>query len=195
MIIGPQFISAVFFATSTKPVKNSIAFVGAVAVAVGVGTLISIALAKLLGVSDSGSEQSTASDVLPYLLSAALVVLSARTYLKRGEIELPSWIASLQEADTRLAFRLGMSLIFLMPTDLIVMLGVGEYLVSNGLGWVDAIPFILATALIAGLPLIALLLLGDRAETAIPRARDWMNSNAWVIQIVVYLFFIYLLLG
>jgi hypothetical protein len=34
-----------------------------------------------------------------------------------------------------------------------------------------------------------------RAEVAMPKVRDWMNSHSWVINIFVYLVFIALILS
>jgi Sap-like sulfolipid-1-addressing protein len=75
-----------------------------------------------------------------------------------------------------------------------VMLTVATNLEQNGEGWVEAIPFILLTALIAALPLLAFLLFHRRAVTAMPKLRDWMNDNSWLVNIIVCLIFIVLIL-
>jgi hypothetical protein len=43
--------------------------------------------------------------------------------------------------------------------------------------------------LLVGLPLLVLLALGKRAETTLPKLRDWMNANSWVVSEVVIVFF------
>jgi hypothetical protein len=50
--------------------------------------------------------------------------------------------------------------------------------------------FIVLTVLIAGVPLIALLLMGRRAETVLPSVRNWMNANSWIVSEAVILFFL-----
>ena len=64
-----------------------------------------------------------------------------------------------------------------------------------GSSLVDALPFIAATTLIAALPLIGYLLFGRRAREAMPKVRDWMNANSWVVSIIAYGIFIVLILG
>jgi hypothetical protein len=54
---------------------------------------------------------------------------------------------------------------------------------------VNAIPFFLLTALFIGLPLLVLLALGKRGQTTLPKARDWMNANSWVVSEIVVVFF------
>jgi hypothetical protein len=46
------------------------------------------------------------------------------------------------------------------------------------------------TLLLVGLPLIDLLLLGKRGEDLLPKVRDWMTNNSWVISEIVLVFFL-----
>ena len=47
-----------------------------------------------------------------------------------------------------------------------------------------------ATLLMA-LPILAYLLLGRRAREAMPGIRDWLTTNAWLVNLVVIVYFIY----
>jgi hypothetical protein len=51
------------------------------------------------------------------------------------------------------------------------------------------------TVLIAALPILAYLLFRRRAEAAMPKVRDWMNANSWLVNIIVFGIFIILILG
>jgi len=62
-------------------------------------------------------------------------------------------------------------------------------------GLVDAMPFILATTPLAALPLLGYLVFHRRAVTAMPKVRDWMNANSWVVNIIACAIFIVLILG
>jgi hypothetical protein len=53
----------------------------------------------------------------------------------------------------------------------------------------------LATILIAALPLLSYLLFRRRAERAMPKVRDWMNTHSWLVNIIVYIIFIILILA
>ena len=39
------------------------------------------------------------------------------------------------------------------------------------------------------------LALGQRAETLLPKVRDWMDTNSWIVSEVVLVFFIFIVLG
>lgn len=59
-----------------------------------------------------------------------------------------------------------------MPTDVVSMATVGAYLSREGA------------------PFLVLLLLGERAETVLPKVRQWMNTNSWIVSEAVILFFL-----
>jgi Sap-like sulfolipid-1-addressing protein len=83
-------------------------------------------------------------------------------------------------------------LFLVMPTDVVTMFTVGASLTRHGQPWQHSLPFILVTLLLVALPLLDLLFLGKRAEVLLPKVRDWMTSNSWVISEVVIVFFLVL---
>ena len=123
-----------------------------------------------------------------------LVAAAIRNFVKRETIEPPKWLGALQEANTRKAFLLGLLLLTIFPSDFVVLLTVGMNLEHNGDSVVDALPFIGLTILIAALPFLAFLLFHRRASTAMPKVRDWMNANSWLVNIIVCCIFIVLIL-
>jgi hypothetical protein len=65
----------------------------------------------------------------------------------------------------------------------------------NDASLLAALSFIGATVLVAALPLLLyLLLFRRRAQRLMPRMRDWMNANSWLLNILVYVVFIVLIL-
>ena len=194
MMAGPQIMSAIIFVTAKRAVPVSAAFVAGVAIAVTLGTAITLALANELSLGDSSNSGSTGS-VIQYVLVGLLVLAAIKTYLGRETAEPPKMLGRLQEADAKLAFRTGVFLILLFPSDVLVLLTVGTNLAQSDSGVVDALPFIAATTLIAALPLLGYLLFHRRAVTAMPKVRDWMNANSWVVNIIACGIFIVLILG
>jgi hypothetical protein len=81
-----------------------------------------------------------------------------------------------------------------MASDVIVMLTVGMNLVQNNAGLLAALPFIVATVLVAALPLLLYLLFYRRAQRLAPKIRDWMNAHSWLVNIIVCGVFILLIL-
>jgi hypothetical protein len=57
------------------------------------------------------------------------------------------------------------------------------------------VPFMAATVFIAALPVLSYLLFRHRAKRAMPKVRDWMNKNSWLVNIIVYVIFIVLILA
>jgi len=195
MMAGPQIMSAVVFVTSENPVKKSIAFVLGVLVAATVGVAALRGIQSLIGgdLGDSSDGGST-GHIIQYALVALLVAAAIKNYVKRETIEPPKWLGKLQQADAKQALKTGLLVILFMPSDLIVMLTVATNLEQSGDSIVAAVPFILLTALIAALPLLGYLIFHRRAVTAMPKVRDWMNANSWLVNIIVCGIFIVLIL-
>src|SRR5215207_6902466 len=120
---GPQIMSAIIFVTPPKPVKVSVPFVAAVAIATAVGVLITRTLAALLGNSVSlgdPSDPGSIGHIIQYLLVGLLVALAVKNYVNRETIEPPRWLGTLLTADWKTALKTGLLLILLFPSDVIV---------------------------------------------------------------------------
>jgi len=197
MMAGPQIMSAIIFVTASKPVKISASFIAGVAIATTVGIAIALTLVSLLGSSLSlgdSSDNGSTGHVIQYLLVGLLVAFAVKNYLGRESVEPPNWLGALMSADWQRAFKTGLLVILLMPSDIIIMLTVGVNLVQSGGGLIAALPFIGATILVAALPLLLFLLFHRRAQRLMPKVRDWMNSNSWLVNIIVCGVFIVLIL-
>jgi threonine/homoserine/homoserine lactone efflux protein len=197
MMAGPQIMSAIIFVTAPKPVRVSVAFITGVAIATTVGVIIAVVVVSLLGDSVSlgnPSNKGSTGNLIQYLLVGLLAALAVKNYLRRETIEPPTWLGTLQNADAQRAFKTGLLVILLMPSDIIIMLTVGVHLVHNDAGLLAALPFIGATVLVAALPLLLYLLFYRRAQLLTPKVRDWMNANSWLVNIIVCVVFIALIL-
>jgi hypothetical protein len=62
--------------------------------------------------------------------------------------------------------------------------------VESRRSWWQFLPFLLLTLLFLALPALLLLIFGKRGRAFLPKARDWMNTNSWVISEIVLVFFI-----
>ena len=88
------------------------------------------------------------------------------------------------------SFRLGFLLLGLFPGDIVTSVAVGAYLSNHGEPWWHVLPFLALTLLFLGLPAILVLALGQRAQTLLPKIRDWMNDNSWIVSEIVIVLFI-----
>jgi Sap, sulfolipid-1-addressing protein len=196
MNAGPQIMSAIIFVTASKPLKLSAYFLAGVVIAVTAGVTITYTLASVLGNSVSlgdPSDSGSIGNIIQYVLVGLLVLLAIRSYLGRETSEPPRWLGAMQNAKPRTAFMAGLLLLSVFPSDLMILLTVGINLAQHDAGLVAALPFIGATILIAALPALSYLLFRRRAERAMPKVRDWMNTNSWLVNIIVYVIFILLI--
>ncbi|MET0957588.1 MAG: GAP family protein, partial [Solirubrobacterales bacterium] len=72
---------------------------------------------------------------------------------------------------------------------------IGTHLANHSDPWWHALPFVFLTLFLLGLPALLVLALGQRAETLLPKVRDWMNTNSWIVSEIVLVFFIFIVLG
>jgi len=188
MVAGPQFLSAIFLASREAWRRNSAAFVGGAALSIS----LVVALAYALGIGAIG--QGAPRTGLSAVVLVALLFAMVHTYRTREESEPPRWMGTLGAATPRFSFRLGFLLLGIFPTDLLTSAAVGSYLVSQDAPVTDASPFVLLTLLVLASPSLVLLAFGDRAEAVLPKVRNWMNDNAWIVNEVVIVFFVALTL-
>ena len=184
MIAGPQILSSIFLATSEGWRRNSIAYISGAALSIT--AIVSASYFFLNGISDGGPP----SDTVDIVVLVLLVLAGIHTYVKRGESQPPKWMGKLQGADAKFSFRLGFLLLGVFPTDILTSVAVGQYLANHDSPWWHCGAFVAVTLLLLALPLLGLLAFGERAQTAIPKVRDWMNNNSWVVSEAVIGLFI-----
>ena len=198
MNAGPQIMSAIIFVTAPKALRLSAYFLAGVVIAVTVGVTVTYTLANMLGNSISlgdPSDSGSIGNIIQYLLVGLLVFLSIRSYLGRETSEPPRWLGAMQNAKPRTAFMAGLLLLSVFPSDFVILLTVGMNLAQSGASLLGAVPFVAATIFIAALPVLSYLLFRRRAEVLMPKVRDWMNTNSWLVNIIVYVVFIVLILA
>jgi hypothetical protein len=190
MVAGPQIISAVFLATSLNWRRNSLAYVSGAAFSITLCVTAAYFVAKeIKGGGDDEAGGST-GDWLDIAVLVLLVAAMVYVFLGRKQSEPPKWMGKLQDASPGFSLRLGALLLGIFPTDIITSVTVGTHLAREGDDWVKCLPFIGLTLLLLALPATLVLLLGHRAQEFLPKVRDWMNTNSWVVSEVVIVFFI-----
>jgi hypothetical protein len=194
MMAGPQIMTAIVLVTHRDAVRVSLAFLIGVAVAATLGTAIAYLLADRIDLGDA-SDRGSLGNVVQFVLVGLLLLLAIRTFRNRETVKPPKWLGSLQEATPRKALTMGLLLVGVMPTDIASMLTVGVNLAQNDDSLLDAVPFLALTLVIAALPLLTYFALGRRAREAMPKVRDWMTANSWLVNIIVLGIFIVLILG
>jgi zinc transporter ZupT len=183
MIAGPQILSAIFLATSQDWRRDSAAFIAGAGISVT--TVVTLGFLLSTGASDRGASNNTLDIVILALLLAA----GAHTYLTRKTSQPPKWMGKLETAKPKLAFRLGFLLLGVFPTDILTSFAVGGSLARNGDSWWEVLPFVAVVMLFVAAPALLLVFLGERGQKLLPKVRDWMNENSWIVsEIVIGLF-------
>jgi Sap, sulfolipid-1-addressing protein len=190
MIAGPQIVTAVFLATSENWRKNSAAFLVGVLLTVTFFVTLAYIVARLLRNAAGGSHKEGSGQVVDVILLLLLLVAGVFVFLNRKKAEPPRWMGRLQTATPRLSFTLGLLLLGVFPTDIITSISVGSYLARNDDPWWYCLPFVLVTLLLTALPVLLVLVAGRRARALLPKVRDWMNTNSWIISEIVIAFFV-----
>jgi hypothetical protein len=193
MVAGPQIISSFFFATSESWKKVSGAYVAGAALSIT--AVVSAAYLFSKGASSGGEEGGSSSDTIDYAIVALLIFAAIHTFRGRNQSEPPKWMGKLQAATPKAAFVLGFLLLGFFPSDLVTSVSVGSFLGNHGDPWSDALPFVLFTLLLLALPALLVASMGDRAQAFLPKVRDWMNVNSWIISEAVIVFFIVMVLA
>ncbi|WP_254529972.1 GAP family protein [Natrinema gelatinilyticum] len=189
MITGPQILSPIFLATSEKWRTNSIAYVFGASLSISLIVIIAYFIGNSL--SGSGSLLGASAQELLYLVVLVLLLYAAvGTYRTRNVSDPPAWMGKLTTATPRFSFRLGFLLLGFFPTDIVTSVSVGTYLAANGDPVADAAGFVLLTLFILALPSLSVFALGKRAEAALPKIRDWMDENSWIISEAVIVLFV-----
>ena len=184
MIAGPQILSAIFLATSEGWRRNSAAYV--------TGAALSITATVTIGyfVSTQAAGKGSSDDTVYIVVFVLLAIAAIHTFRTRKTAEPPKWMGKLEDASPKLSFRLGFLLLGLFPGDIVTSFAVGAYLSNHGEPWWHVLPFLTLTLLFLGLPAILVLALGQRGQALLPKVRDWMTDNSWIVSEIVLVFFI-----
>jgi small neutral amino acid transporter SnatA (MarC family) len=192
MVAGPQIISAFFFATSSNWKKISAAYVFGAAISIALVVAASYLLRQGAGEANEGS--SSGLTTTDYIILVLLAFAMVRNYRKRNESEPPKWMGKLQSATPKTALVLGFLLLGFFPSDLITSISIGGFLSEHGDPYWHVLPFLFLTLLFLALPALTVAVLGKRGEELLPKVRDWMNTNSWIVSEVVLVFFIVIIL-
>lgn len=194
MVAGPQIISAVFFATAERWRGSSAAYVLGAALSITIVVTVAFLLSNAVG-GDGGDDEEGLRGI-DYAIVALLLFAMVQKFRTRGQSEPPKWMSKLQTATPKLAFALGFLLLGFFPSDLVTSVSVGAHLASDGDPWWYALPFVALTLTLLAAPALLVAALGRRAEAVLPRVRDWMNTNAWLVsELVLGLFVVLVLTG
>jgi Sap, sulfolipid-1-addressing protein len=147
-------------------------------------------VASLVGGEPKGSDEDSGASAIDIAIVLLLAVLVVYVFLNRKKAEPPKWMGKLQSATPKFALTLGLLLMGVFPTDIITSTTVGGYLARQDDPWWYCLPFLVGAMLFLALPALLVLVLGQRGQVFLPKARDWMNTNSWIVNEIVIVFFL-----
>ncbi|MBW6433658.1 GAP family protein [Actinoplanes hulinensis] len=191
MIAGPQIITAIFLASSQEARRSSLAYLGGAGLAGLIGlTVWHFAFHVVRGAGGGQGKHDGTRHLIDWVVLAVLLALMVIIFVRRKRSRPPKWMNTLQAASPRFAFGLGFLLFIAMPSDEATMVAVTGSLAGHDKPWWHLLPFLAVTLLLLALPLIILLVLGQRAVTVLPKVRDWANEHSWLVSEAVILIFV-----
>jgi hypothetical protein len=190
MIAGPQVVSAVFLATSESWRRNSVAYICGAAFSITLFVTVAYFVAQAVKGGGGDKAGGSTGDWMDIAILVLLLLLAFHVFRARKTAEPPKWMGKLQTASPGFSLKLGALLLGVFPTDILTSATVGTHLSREGEPWVHSLPFIGLTLLLLSIPAILVVLLGRRAQVVLPKARDWMTTNSWIVSEIVIVFFI-----
>jgi threonine/homoserine/homoserine lactone efflux protein len=159
--------------------------------------LVAVSVVGLLvaGNADSSNDTSTTVDVVVLVFGLLLLSVAVREWRGRPrpgeEPELPKWMAAVDEFTAGRALGLGVLLSAVNPKNLALTLAAAASLAQAGLsagGDVAGVAvFVVIGSLTVAGPVVAYLLMGQRAERMLAELKQFMSANNSVIMAVVCL--------
>jgi len=202
MVSPINIVAAILLLFSERPLLNASCYLGGfvAGLAAVVGGLTAVAGAVHL---DPGSNQSRGASALLLALGAGLIVVAVRKFRGRpgpdDPSSLPGWMDGIAGFGSGRSLAVGAGVGAGNPKNIVVGLGTAVAVSSAGLPvgqqvTVLAIYLVLASLGVAA-PILAMLVLGDRAGTVLDGWKTWLTRNNTAMMAVIYLFFGVYLIG
>jgi hypothetical protein len=202
MVSPINIVAAILLLFSERPLLDASCYLGGfvAGLAAVVGGLTAVAGAVHL---DPGSNQSRGASALLLVLGAGLIVVAVRKFRGRPRLDdpssLPGWMDGIAGFGSGRSLAVGAGIGAGNPKNIVVALGTAVAVSSAGLPvgqqvTVLAIYVVLASLGVAA-PILAMLVLGDRAGTVLDEWKTWLTRNNTAMMAVIYLFFGVYLIG
>jgi hypothetical protein len=184
-------IALILMLFSAHAARNSVSFaIGWLAGLTGAGLIV---LALNLQSSDGG--ESTSSGTVKIVIGAVFILLGVRQWRTRprdgAEPETPAWMAAIDDFSAVKSVGLGILLSAINPKNLALTIAAAVTISGSGLTGGEEVGVMLIFVLIGSLtilvPVVAYLILGDRAEGGLASMREWLDANNHTVMTVLFI--------
>jgi len=183
-------IAVILMLFSARAVANSLSFL--------LGWIVGLSLAGgvvlAIGLEDSAGEESTASGWLKIVIGVLFLGLAWRNWTSRptgdDEPEMPGWMATIDDFGAAKSFGLAFLLAAVNPKNLGLTIAAVVTITGSGLssgGEIGTLALFVAIASITvAIPVLANLILGDKAEESLNTMKEWLLANNNVVMTVLF---------
>jgi hypothetical protein len=182
MVLGVEIVAAIFLVTSDNWVRNSLALLA------GSAVMISALVAASFILLNGGIGEKSENKTIYWIVLGLLLAAALHVFLKRKTSSLPKWMSGLEGASAGASFKIGILMYLVLPPGNITAVAVGSYLAAHGDPLWHCLGFLALTLLVLAVPFLVRLVFHDRAKSFLPKVRDWMNSNSWIVNEFVLVF-------
>lgn len=162
---------------------------------VGVAAITVVALLLADG-ADAATEEGTRDgmDIIRLALGVLFIVLAVKTWRSRprdGESAEPKFFSLIDSLSVAKSVGIGLVLATVIaPKNLALELGSGGTIAENGLTFGGDAGVVIIFTVVASLsvlaPVVAVLVLGERASTPLAATKEWLTANNTAIMMVLF---------
>ena len=193
--VSPIPIAAVILMLfSGRARANSVSFM--VAWVLGIALVTSVVV-LIPGLEANDSEPSNTTGWIKLALAALLLAVGVRQWRARPgpdeEVEVPGWMAKIDELKPGASFGLGFLLSALNPKNLLLAVAAGASFGALPLSTGETVGAVAVFTIIAAItvtvPVIAYLIAGQRLDPTLDQAKAWLiRSNTAVMAVLILVF-------
>ena len=195
-------IAVILMLFSGRARANSLAFLFGWIVGIVIVCAFFVWLAGTQDLS-TGGQPSTLSSWIKVGLGVLLFLVGLKQWRSRpepgAEVKLPGWMQRIDPLKPGAALGLGFLLSAVNPKNLLLIVGAAVTIAQASLSTTDdAITiafFTVIGSITVALPTLAYLILGERTQPSLDRAKSWLSVNNTAVMAVLFLVFGFTLLG
>ena len=195
-------IAVILMLFSGRARANSVSFLFGWIVGIVATCAFFVWLAGTQDLTTSG-QPSTLSSWIKLILGLLLLLAGVKQWRSRPDIgaeaKMPGWMKRIDPLKPGAALGLGFLLSAVNPKNLLLIVGAAVTIAQASLSTTDdAITiafFTVIGSITVALPTLAYLILGERTQPSLDRAKSWLSVNNTAVMAVLFLVFGFTLLG